>query len=85
MMISASAARTITLITTMMITAIIWSSFVFEHGPRGHGLHGQEHANDHPDNERDHGITSKEISGQDRAQPLKLTSINPLKDSFYAD
>lgn len=53
-MISASAARTITLITTMMIIAIIRSSFVFKHSPRGHAQHGQEYANDHPDNERDH-------------------------------
>ena len=60
MMISASAVRTITLITTMMITAVIWSSvFILKYNPRGHGQHGQEHANDHPDNERDHGITSK--------------------------
>lgn len=59
MMISASAARTITLIVTMMITAVIWPSVFFKHDPRGHGQHGQEHANDHPDNERDHGITSQ--------------------------
>ena len=66
MISTASAARTITLITPMMITAVIWSSFVFKHGPRGHGQHGQEHANDHPDNERDHGITSKGKSRQER-------------------
>ena len=66
-MISASAARTITLIVTMMINAVIWSSvFVFKHDPRGHGQHGQEHANDQPDNERDHGITSKGKSRQDQ-------------------
>ena len=68
-MISASAARTITLITTMMITAVIWiwPSVFFKHDPRGHRQHGQEHANDHPDNERDHGITSKRKSRKDHA------------------
>ena len=72
MISTASAARTITLITTMMITAVIWSSFVFKHGPRGHRQHGQEYANDHPDNERDHGITSKRNSRQERPDGLVL-------------
>ena len=52
------------LIVTMIITAIIWHSFIFKHDPHGHGQHGQEHANDHPDDERDHGITSQ------REEPL---------------
>lgn len=54
MISTASAARTITLITTMMITAVIWSSFIFKHDPHGHSQHGQKHAHDHTDDELDH-------------------------------
>ena len=62
----------ITLTTAMIITAIIWPSFIFKHDPHGHGQHGQEHANDHPDNERDHGITSKGKAARDRPDGIAL-------------